>query len=212
MQLSVSKWTKLPLLISVEEMEDLFDSITPFSLYQVQKVTLPEEGVIPISTFLKEYGHYIDCLKRGEPPPLLSAPVMSAIAEALFAIPTTEGRQLYKPRLPVIQIQGHSMRYSSTDQSFRSQLFGADTISWGLQFSFPQIYEDSLTHEILTTRSLPNGLLFHEIQKWIRRHTLPTPFIVEGRRQNVPFRLGKGCFSWINTHQGLQNQGISLSL
>src|ERR1051325_121395 len=98
MQLSVSKWTKLPLLVSVEEVENLFCSITPFSLYQVQKVTQPEEGVIPISTFLKEYGDYIECLKSGEQLPILSAPVMSAIPEALFSIPATEGRQLYKPR------------------------------------------------------------------------------------------------------------------
>jgi len=212
--LSVSKWIKIPLLIDVEEMEDLFSSITPFRLYQVQKVTPKDEGIISASSFLKDYADYIDSLKRGEVPsarfgPLFS-PVLSVTDEALFAMPVGEARQLYKPQLPVIQMQAHAIRYSPADHSFRSQLFGSGAISWGIQLGYPQIYEDPKTHAIFPTRDLPNGPLFHDIQKWVRHNTRPTPFVVEGHKQNIPIRLGKACFSWIAAHPQLKAQGIEI--
>ncbi len=208
--LSVSKWIKIPLLVEVKEMEALFEALPSFALYQVQKVSPKGEGVIPHATFLQEYAIYIEQLKRGEIPPPLPSPVLSVIPEALYAMPVEGERELYKAQLPVVQMQAHAVRYSSADQSFRSQLFGSDAITWGIQLGYPQIYEEPKTHAIVQTRDLPNGLLFKEIQKWVRRHTLPTPFIVDGKRQNVPIRLGKGCFEWINAHPELQKQGITV--
>lgn len=206
--LHVSKWIKLPLLIDVSEMKDLFASLAPFSLYDVQRVTPVGAGILSKEAFLAEYAIYIEKLKGGEIPSPLSSPVLSAISEALYAMPVGEGRQLYKPQLPIVQMQAHAVRYSDADQSFRSQLFGADGISWGFQLGYPQIYEDPQTYEILPTRDLPNGTLFRGIQKWVRKFTRPTPFVISGYKQNVPIRLGKACFSWINAHPQLKAKGI----
>jgi len=208
--LNVSKWIKIPLLIDAEEMEDLFKSVTPFCLYQVQKVTPKGEGVISLSAFLEDYSTYIESLKRGKVPAPLSSPVLSVTPDALHTMAFDDGRQLYKPQLPVIQMQVHAVRYSEADQSFRSQLFGSDAISWGIQLGYPQIYEDPKTYEIHATRDLPNGPLFREIQKWVRMHTRPTPFVVNNQKQNVPIRLGKACFTWINTHPQLKKQGVEI--
>ncbi len=191
-------------------MEDLFSSLPSFSLYQVGSLTPKGEGVLSLSTFLEIYGAYVAHLKGGEKPPALSAPVLSVTEDALEVITVDETRQIYKPKLPIVQMQAHAFRYSPEDQTFRSQLFGVDAVTWGIQLGYPQIYADPKTHAIFETRTLPNGPLFHAIQKWVRRHTLPTPFLVEGRRQNVPIRLGKACFSWINEHPQLKEQGIEV--
>jgi hypothetical protein len=58
------------------------------------------------------------------------------------------------------------------------------------------------------TPSFPNTVLFHQIQRWMRGATIPTPFLVDGKGVNVPLRLGKRCLSWINTHAQLKAKGI----
>ncbi|MCH9627665.1 MAG: hypothetical protein S4CHLAM2_13070 [Chlamydiales bacterium] len=191
-------------------MEDLFSALPPFSLYQVGSLTPKGEGILSHATFLETYGDYVAHLKRGEIPSSLPAPVLSVTEEALEIVVVDEARQIYKPKLPIVQMQAHAFRYSPEDQTFRSQLFGVDAVTWGIQLGYPQIYADPQTHAIFETRTLPNGPLFRAIQKWVRRHTLPTPFWVEGKRQNVPIRLGKACFSWINAHPQLKQQGIEV--
>lgn len=212
--LNVSKWIKLPLLLEVDELKELFHSIPSFQLYQVQKVTEEGGGKIDLTAFLNHYASYIDYLKNSLDPPSffipLFSPVISADEKSLTVLPVEGRRQLYKPCLPVIQMQGHSIRYSHVDQSFRSQVFGSEGISWGIQIGYPQIYEDPKTHAIVQTRALPNGILFHEIQRWVRKNTLPTPFLIDGVKQNMPIRLGKSCFSWINQHPQLKKQGIKI--
>ena len=209
--LNVSKWIKIPLLLEVEEMEDLFHSIS-FHLYRVGCVIPKGEGVISPEAFVALYRTYIETLKGGEVPP--SSPffttVLSVTEEALETLEVDEHRELLKPKLPVVQMQGHAVRYSAEDGEFRSQLYGSDGISWGIQLGYPQIYEEPTTHAIIQTRELPNGPLFHAIQKWVRQHTRATPFIVEGQRKNVPIRLGKKCFEWIEVHPQLKERGISV--
>jgi len=56
------------------------------------------------------------------------------------------------------------------------------------------------TMELIELKFSP---LFQKIKVWIRDNTRATPFLVDGERKNVPMRLGKKCFSWINTHPGL---------
>lgn len=208
--LSVSKWIKLPLLIDTQEMEALFGALPSFQIYDVQRVTSKGEGILSPDAFLSLYASYIADLKNGKCPPPLPSPVWSLIPEALHILSVEGERQLFKPILPVVQMQAHALRYSHDDRSFRSQLFGSDGIAWGLQLGYPQIYEEPKTHAILPTRDLPNGPLFRAIQQWVRHHTSPTPFVVEGVRQNVPARLGKACFSWINTHPDLIKKGITI--
>jgi hypothetical protein len=46
------------------------------------------------------------------------------------------------------------------------------------------------------------------MQQWVRSHTIATPFEVEGKKVNVPIRLGKECLSRINSHPQLQAKGL----
>jgi hypothetical protein len=54
------------------------------------------------------------------------------------------------------------------------------------------------------------GALFRKIQLWSREATRATPFVLEGKRINVPIRIGKNCLSWIGNHPQLQSQNIGV--
>lgn len=198
--MNVSKWTKLPLLI--DQMDELFAALPKLTLYQVGKLTAPGEGELPLITFLDAYSSYVTALKSGEVTKFPYAPVLSVTDEAIEVMKVDGGRELIKPKLPVVQVQPYAFAFKNGE--FHSQLFGTDVISWGLQFGYPQIFEDPQTHAIYSTRDLPNGPLFRVLQKWVRAHTSATP--INGK--NLPIRLGKTCFSWINHHPQLKTQGL----
>jgi hypothetical protein len=93
------------------------------------------------------------------------------------------------------------MGFSDVDHEFRPMILSQNSIFWGLQFSFPQVYQDPKTGALKEAEVSP---LFQAIRKWIRNTTVPTPMMVEGKRVNIPIRLGKRCFSWINRHPQLK--------
>jgi len=212
--LQVSKWVKIPMLLDMHEMEDLlFHHTPPFKLYDVQKVVDSDGGIYQPEQFLKEYEKYIGSLKNGEMPLKESfrsffSHAWSVTEDAFYAIKTPDGRRLFKAMTPVVQTQPNQMRYVPEEKNFRTQVFGTDTICWGIQIGFPHLFLNPNTYEATHTREFPNMVLFNAIQKWIRSYTLPTPFVIEGEKINSPIRIGKACFSWIASHPQLKANGI----
>jgi len=204
-----SKWLKLPMLLDASELKSLFDSIAPFWIF-------PLTGVVdgsPISSdiFIAEYGRWINALKQGSAPTdgelrSLLACAFTDDLESLWLQNVGRG-YLTKIRKPVIQVQAHFFSYSSVDGEFRSMSMGKESVFWGLQCSFPQVYQDPKTMDLFEMDAHP---LFRKIQLWVRENTRATPFIVDGKRVNVPMRLGKCCFSWIQNHPQLIQQGIKV--
>jgi hypothetical protein len=107
----------------------------------------------------------------------------------------------------VVQVQAHCFTYSSLDGVFRPMSMGVGSVFWGLQFSYPQIYQDAKTMELC---EVEEGTLFRKIQLWSREATRATPFIVEEKRINSPIRIGKKCLSWIGRHPQLCQQNIGI--
>jgi hypothetical protein len=64
--------------------------------------------------------------------------------------------------------------------------------------------------KVLGDSRFPNNQLYNSIRQWMRDHTVPTPFVVEGQRINVPMRIGCKCFPWINAHPQLMALGIQV--
>lgn len=218
--LQVGKWLRVQALLSCEEMQQLFARLGNFLLFQVSGAVKEGEEEISYQTFLDNYCDYLTQLEKGIQPkeekyiPFFSS-VMTKEAEALYAIPVAGERRLVKPCKPVIQLQAHRVDYSSVDQKFRSMVFGIESITWGIQFSYPQIYEDPQTkeiHQISKSARFPNTALFHDLRKWMRDYTIPTPFIVNAAKINVPIRLGKECLTWINKHPQLIKKGIQVDV
>ena len=139
--------------------------------------------------------------------------VFTVSSDSVYALPVGTDRRLIRVSRPVIQLQSHALDYSPHDEKFRAMVFGIDSVLWGIQFSYPQLFLDSRTKEakaVVENGEFPNTRFFHTLQRWIRHHTIPTPFFVEGKRINVPIRLGKECLSWINNHPQLIKKNIKV--
>ena len=204
-----SKWLKVQVLSDGSELKELFDLLSPFSIY-------PLTGIVdghPISPdfFIAEYSRWIEGLKKGAVPSdselrRLLACAFTDDPEALWLQPVSKGF-LTKIGRPLVQVQAHFFSYSPIDGVFRPMSLGENSIFWGLQLSFPQIYQDAKSMEL---REVEEGSLFRKIQLWARESTRATPFSVDGKRVNAPLRLGKKSFSWIRSHPQLLSQNIGI--
>lgn len=217
--LEASKWLSSQILIDSQEMARLFDAMGDFHLFLPGAITKRDEGEISKQHFLQHYEAYVSSLKEGQIPDSkacrqLFSCVLTRTVDALFAILLSDDRQLIKVAKPVIQLQAHHMGYSALDGKFRSMVFGQDNITWGIQFSYPQLFRDNATKQVEKTSNasqFPNTELFQIFQKWVRSNTIPTPFSIDGQTINVPIRLGKQCLTWINHHPQLMSKGISVA-
>jgi hypothetical protein len=213
--LQASKWQKCPLLIEVSEMKELLDVLGKFWIVQTSGLIEIGEEIVSRDAFLEVYRQYISSVKQGEQPTnalwrSFFSSVFTTFLEALYEVPINKKQCLIKIQQPVVQLQAHRFDYSFADGTFRSMVMGVDSIQWGIQFSYPHLYQDK-NLQVLTTREsaqFPNTTLFKRLQQWVRSQTVATPFEVDGKRVNVPIRLGKQCFSWINTHPQLQEKGL----
>lgn len=212
----VSKWMKVQVLLSAEEMDFLLQELGKIHFVIVSEPVVPDQAILTPEKFSETYRRYVEVLERGMEPVAreFRAPFSSAMSRDLrpfYAIPVTQEKLLIKPKEPIIQLQAHSFLYSELKQEFHPMVFGQKSISWGLQFSYPQWYQDGKTfqiHRVNTEASFRNTSLFSELMKWMRRFTLPTPCEVRGKKINAPIRIGRGVFSWISSHAQLKNQSL----
>ena len=205
-----SKWLKFQVLCDREELKCLFEKLEPFSIFPLTGMSsgkATEKG-----DFLRIYGEWIEQLKQGKPPS------DESLRKLLAAVVVREEGALWLQEIPgkgyllkvckaVLHLQAHYFTYSRADGVFRPMSMGERSIFWGLQFSFPQIYQDGKTAEI---KEAEENLLVKLLRVWLREETRPTPFLVDGKKVNVPIRLGKQCFSWIGRHPQLALQNIGV--
>lgn len=216
--LQASKWLQIQVLLDVHEMESLFADLGEFYIYRVGGIAKIGEELISQERFLSEYRDYIDALKRGEVPDAdrfrkVFANVLTASSDALFSYRISPEEHIVRIARPIIQMQSHSMHYSKDDEKFRPLVFGYDSILWGVQFSYPQLYQDVVTMEIKKVDQSDvcmNTALFRKLQQWLRHHTRPTPIVAEGKAMRIPIKIGNECFSWINRHPQLKQRGMQV--
>lgn len=210
-----SKWLKLQVLCDAAELRDLWSKLAPFSIFPLTGIVSGDP--MDPDLFTAEYASWIEGLKQGIVPSDSELRKILACAitdepDALW-LQEIEGRGfLVKIRKPVIQVQAHYFTYSPLDAVFRPMSMGERSIFWGLQFSFPQIYQDGKTLEF---KEPEKNRLFETLRLWIRNSTRSTPFWVQdqggvGKKINAPIRLGKNCFSWIGSHPQLIQQHIGV--
>jgi hypothetical protein len=209
------KWIKIQVLLDSSEMGLLLDELGDFWIFLTSIIVQPGEETTSKESFLACYEKYVSSLKQGVIPPienyrtLFSTAWSMAVEDHLYAMNVGDGKRVVRTCNPIIQLRNHCMDYSTFDHKFREMVFGQDSINWGIQFSYPQIYEDPITGEIGKVGSqFPNTQLFQNLRQWMREHTVPTPFIVDEKQVNIPMRLGKGCFSWINKHPQLIKKNL----
>ncbi len=213
-----SKWVKCPVLLSSEEMRSLFSDGGDFSMYIVSRVVGLEEAKLSKEDFLEKYSLYATSLQEGRLldesglRPFFSA-IMTVTKDVLYAMGVGQEKYLVKALRPVVQMQLHHFTHSKVDGSYHSMVQGKESITWGIQFSYPHIYQkpkDGGFEKVGMSEQFPNSGLFQRIVKWLRSHSAPTPFLYQGVRQIVPVRLGKQSFNWIHRHPGLAGAGLEV--
>lgn len=203
-----SKWLKVQVLCDAEELAALFDVLRPFKMFPLTGFVNHSDAALSEQAFLQEYGSWIEGLKKGRVPTdaqlrRILACAWTAGNDALWLQEVPGQRYLVKVSQPVLQVQAHFFTYSSIDGVFRPMSMGAGSVFWGLQISYPQIYQDPKTQDLLDASECLNAELFKRVRQWTRDMTRATPFIADGQKINVPIRLGKKCFSWIENHPQL---------
>lgn len=216
--LQASKWLQLQLLIDTQEMADLITTLGEFSIFITGAILPSGQGEVTHQEFLATYQKYIDELKTGQAPSealyrQMFSTLFTMSMDTVYALDIGNDQVIIRSRLPVVQLQMHQVGFSAVDHKFRSMVFGSDNISWGIQFSYPQIFLDPVTKQITNVDKsdlFPNSHLYHTIQKWMRRNTTPTPFTFQNTKVNVPIRIGKSCFEWIQQHPHLAKHGLTV--
>lgn len=201
-QFQAAKWIKIQALVDEAELALLFEE--PFLIYPLSGMFPLEAFPMPKKVYLDAYKTWIDALRRGEVPTIgkeFNAVGWMRSEQDVWLQEVPGQRYMVKPSCPFVQVQVHHMTYSPVDDVFRPMNLSKDAIFWGLQFAFPQVYQKPKTRELVETE---DGELFQAIRKWIRNVTVPTPMLVKGKRVNIPIRLGKNCFSWIDKHPQLK--------
>lgn len=216
----VSKWLSLQLLLDVHEMQNLLEELGEFYICPIGQIYSLGEETISKENFLKCYAAYIEGIKAGK---LIDeslyrtcfSSVFTKSLDHLYRAEIAKDHHLLRISKPVLQLQTHRMHYSKLDGKFRPMIFGSDSIMWGIQFSYPQIFQDNRTKEILNVLNhpeFPNSGLYHTLQKWVRKNTIPTPFMDGEKVINSPIRIGKSCLTWINHHPQLKSRGLQVGV
>lgn len=215
--LQASKWLDFQLLIDEQEMQNLFDELGDFEIFKVGCVCAFDEGQVSREDFLNSYRSYVESLKAGKLPDETTfrshfSSVFTVYRDPIYQIPIAGNRRILRVNQPVVQLQVNQIAYSEADCKFRALVFGKESILWGLQFSYPQLFQDA-NKEVFKTLNdsrFLNTALFRKLQFWVRQYTIPTPFVVQGKVIHVPMRLGKQCLSWINRHPQLTQHHLEV--
>jgi len=199
--MSGARFIKIPLLLDAMEMKELL-YLAPYDLYQVGRVIEKEEMLFDKTLFLEAYAEYVEKLKAGEKSFFLLSPALSGDSRALQIMQVQE-KVLLRSALPLVQMQPHHI-----DAKLRSGVYGTDAISWGVQLSYPTLFQDPKTHQIeKVDGSFVNTGFFEKIRRWVRAKTRAVTFAEGEGKVTIPIRLGKNCSSWIHHHAGLKQWG-----
>ncbi|PIS01090.1 MAG: hypothetical protein COT84_04225 [Chlamydiae bacterium CG10_big_fil_rev_8_21_14_0_10_35_9] len=208
-----SKWLHYPILCDPSELEQLFALWERFSIYSIGKVHSKNIQEISRKDFLSSFTKSIENLKKNtvSTKDLMLPAVITEDKDCLYQYSPKENYYILKVERPVIQCQLHKFRFSHLDGSIRSMVFSNDSVFWGIQFSFPTLFQDPFTNQIVKVdETFSNAHFVPLLRKWMRQHTFPVHFLYEDKILNSGMRLGKKCFSWINNHPELQAINLSV--
>ncbi|MES2199773.1 MAG: hypothetical protein V4489_06360 [Chlamydiota bacterium] len=207
--LHCSKWVKHAVLLDREEMESLWEVLASCIIISpIQKVS-KEKWQVSKEHFFTWYEKYLSWLRLEDdfPPPDLRKEftlMLSTFVEAFYAVSLSSDQFLIKARCPVIQIQIYHCFISKFDRKIYPMAMNADSFTYGLQISYPQIYEEPHVgkfKKMLLEKDFPNTILYKQIVQWLRNHTKPATFFLGDKEEVAPFRVGKKEKDGIGDHK-----------
>lgn len=207
-----SKWQKFYLFLSPKEVENLFAFWSIDHLYLTGKV-LERESLI-VKNWIEKYANVLNAFWEGgsERNKLFSSilpAVISISEESLYRQDVSNGFLVHM-KDPCFVLQEHWFRYVPKDEKIYPMNFTNESLFWGLQFSYPQIFQDSKTKKIYNANlesSFGNAKLLILLRKWIREHTKPVSLQVGEMKHSTLFRIGKEYIKKIEDHSQIKEFG-----
>lgn len=166
---SFAKWIHLPLLLSLREMEEFVSFAADW--YPLGRIASKDEVFSAKDNFLLAYQKRIQSIQEGTMPNDHWTYAVTVEEEALYAMSVREGQYNVRPKKPFIQIKTHQFAFSEKGDLLQNAI-GKETKPWGVQISFPFVYQDPKTVTVHKSEG-ENVLLFRSLQKWVRHHTKP---------------------------------------
>lgn len=208
-----SRWLQVAVLLEGVELLDLLQTFSNLQVFVTSGVVGKGQEQVTAEDYCIRYENHLKAIQASQRVESSSLAIsLSVCPSCLYVMSVGEQGRLVRVRRPVIEVRPHSLGYCKLDGKFRSMIRGESAIFWGIELSYPQLYQSPQSGEILATTdpaAFPNALIFRNIQRWMRQHTRPTPFIVEGRVLPISARLGRRC-EWAYQHPQLLQQGIGL--
>lgn len=211
--MQATKWLKLPLFLSVQELSDLLDTLGDVKLVPLSGVFPHGLEVLSNQDFLQLYKTYVERLMRGEVP----VPDRRLVTGWTYDLKEIEVREvatgsLVRPLRPVVQVQPYWLNYSETDGKFHEMALSQESLGWGLLFSFPQLFQEPESMEIIKVQGpdFPNCEIYKKLQAFSRARTMPTPFMTPAGLFNHPCRIGKEWKDEVKKMPQLAKRNLSL--
>lgn len=214
---SASKWIFFPGLLDPVELEDLFNFLGQLFFFNVMAKVLPQDATFSKEQVVVHYKRYVEQLKQGicEPSKEMRAALSSVAVpsmQAVYALAFSDGKLLVRQKEPAIQLQLHAFRYSDLDRQVHPMVWGGDSIPFGVQLSFPKLFRDPKTQEVIDYKeeSYPNRALFQGLTSWMRANSFPATFKIGGNRVVSTVRVGKKALAWVNRLPILKQVGMEV--
>ncbi|MCH9631569.1 MAG: hypothetical protein S4CHLAM37_15930 [Chlamydiia bacterium] len=216
--LRASKHQRVQVLLDVEELEALFNVLEDFYVVESAKVKVSSEQIISKEEYLERYTLYMNHLKQSDSTPdnsiLSSLSVcLSKVLDPFYMVELGDGKSLIKQKAPAVLVQPFSFHYDRESASIFTSVHTQDRIFWGLEFNFPQMYQNPKTLdtiEILKDKQNPNTQLFKKLQSFLRKNSKPTHLELSRESKAFPFKLSQSCLSWVNNYPKLKQFGIQI--
>lgn len=205
-----SRWASLEFLLDLSEIHELFQRLKPFHILSPYAGENQDPFCQTEQEFLSAYEQYLSALKGKEKIDLslyrkMFTTFFSRNIEDIYRVPLASGKEMLKIERPFIQIKPIVLNVSSIDQSIHVSALNPTGILWGLQASFPQLFQKPNSADIdkVNPKEDVNAELFKTLRGYIREKTKPVKFEVQDREIQTNFRVGEKCLEWIHQHSGL---------
>ena len=216
--LQVSRFLQQQVLLEPTELKTLLESLEGALHFYASSGLAVGKTEVSLEEVLMSYADYIQGVRSGNEidPSILRKNLtllMTVGNNDVYSQELSQGRVIARAISPVIMIQAHTLAFSAEDRCCRSMVLGPDALYWGLQFSYPQLYQDPSTQEVLSvdrSEKYPNTALYFSIQKWLRHNSQALNVKMQDTAFRSPIRLGLSCESWINQMEVLQEKGVEL--
>jgi len=198
-ELRCSKWLRHAVLLEREEMKEFLRFLEPCLFISPVKIVHKENWQIREEDILASYEQYLRWIRSNPeiPPAELRKEftlMLSPAVDSFYSLPVGADRFLIKARIPPVQIRMYHCFISSVDGKILPMAMNVDSFTFGLEISYPQIYEDRKTGEfkkVLLDKGFSATPLYKKISGWLRKHTKPAPIEIRGKKVMAPFRMGK---------------------